>query len=203
MSEEQKPREHVKSRELVPRDKQRTADQKQPREQRPRGASGGQNRKRSGKQQQRRKPQASVGSTDVQGEPRERTNQQKKRRQQKKSRNTKAPRKDVPAKPKDDAQQRKAPKDITKRDLDKVAEIKQARAETQSAGRDRRFEKQEASDRNLRGADRPRRERKKRLKRDFTFRAEETVEDIVRDIIRIEKDIQIDIDSIRNQKLDL
>ncbi|MFA5585038.1 MAG: hypothetical protein WDA02_00595 [Saccharofermentanales bacterium] len=38
---------------------------------------------------------------------------------------------------------------------------------------------------------------------DQAFRGEETVEDVVRDIRRIEKDIQIDLDSIRNQKLDL
>ena len=35
------------------------------------------------------------------------------------------------------------------------------------------------------------------------FRGEETAADISRDIARIEKDIQIDLDSIRNQTLDL
>lgn len=35
------------------------------------------------------------------------------------------------------------------------------------------------------------------------IRLEETVEDVIRDIHRIEKDIQIDLDTIRNQKLDL
>ena len=35
------------------------------------------------------------------------------------------------------------------------------------------------------------------------FRGEETAADVARDIIRIEKDIQFDLDSIRNQKLDL
>ncbi len=48
---------------------------------------------------------------------------------------------------------------------------------------------------------------KKRSRRgnrpDPAFRAEETVDDVVRDISRIEKDIQIDIDSIRNLKLDI
>ncbi len=35
------------------------------------------------------------------------------------------------------------------------------------------------------------------------IRVEETVDDVIRDIARIEKDIMIDIDAIRNQKLDL
>ncbi|HPX93425.1 MAG TPA: hypothetical protein PK646_03815 [Bacillota bacterium] len=35
------------------------------------------------------------------------------------------------------------------------------------------------------------------------FRGEETAADITRDIARIEKDIQLDLDGIRNQKLDL
>ena len=51
--------------------------------------------------------------------------------------------------------------------------------------------------------------RKRRSSRKFArqegsqFRGEETAADVARDITRIEKDIQIDLDSIRNQKLDL
>ncbi|HZK29527.1 MAG TPA: hypothetical protein VFD19_04850, partial [Clostridia bacterium] len=49
-----------------------------------------------------------------------------------------------------------------------------------------------------------RRQQRRRVKQDVShFQAEETVEDIRRDITRIEKDIQIDLESIRNQKLDL
>ena len=75
--------------------------------------------------------------------------------------------------------------------------------EAQSPAQDRRKEMPAVSEQIVRGGDRSRRDRRKRVKRDITFRAEETVEDIMRDITRIEKDIQIDIDSIRNQKLDL
>jgi hypothetical protein len=203
MSEEQTLRENVKSREVVPRDKQRSSSRNQPAEQSSKGASGGQNRRRSGKQQQRRKPRSSAGTTNVQEERREPKNQQKKRRPQKKSRNTKALQREVPTKTKGDDPVRRIPKDFDRNGLDKAQEIKQVRGEAQSIERNRRTEKSDAQDKSPRGGDRLRRDRKKRMKNDLAFRAEETVEDIKRDITRIEKDIQIDIDSIRNQKLDL
>lgn len=203
MSEEQTLRENVKSREVVPRNKQQSSNRPQPAEQRSKGVSGGQNRKRSGKQQQRRKPRSSAGSANVQEQRSERTNQQKKRRPQKKSRNTKAPQRDVSAKTKGDDQKKKVPKDFDRNGLDKAQEMKQSRGEAQSTERSRRTEKSDGQDKSPRGGDRSRRDRRKRVKNDLAFRAEETVEEIKRDIVRIEKDIQIDIDSIRNQKLDL
>jgi len=60
----------------------------------------------------------------------------------------------------------------------------------------------EGRDNDLRAVARPRRPHKKRLREDEMISAE-TVDDIRRDFKRIEKDIQIDIDSIRNLKLDL
>ncbi|HHW94293.1 MAG TPA: hypothetical protein GX734_07310 [Clostridiaceae bacterium] len=201
MSEEPKQRDNVKSREVVPRDKKRLPEQKQPTDQRPKGASSGQSRKRSGKQQQRRrKSQRPNRPTEAQGERRGQQSQQKKRRpqQQAKSRSSSPQRKEIPAKDKDVDQQKNTPKD-----LDQSQETKRAKDETQSSARDRHKEKPVATEHVTRSGERTRRDRRKRTRRDITFRAEETVEDIMRDIGRIEKDIQIDIDSIRNQKLDL
>lgn len=76
----------------------------------------------------------------------------------------------------------------------------QARPETQAAAERTQgapSQSRKKSGRNRRG---PKRFPKDQ---DLAFRGEETVEDVVRDIRRIEKDIQIDLDSIRNQKLDL
>ena len=170
MSEEQTLRENVKSREVVPRDKQRSYNRPQPAEQRSRSIRG-QNRKRSGKQQQRRKPRSSAGSimfrsNAVSG----RTN----RKSVVRKRNQGTPKrlKEMCRLKQRAMIKKKVPKDFDRNGLDKAQEMKQSRGEAQSTERSRRTEKSDGQDKSPRGGDRSRRDRKKWVKNDLAFRAE-------------------------------
>ena len=206
MPEEQKQRENVKSREVVPRDHQRAEGGRQlsDKEKRPKGAPAGGNQQQPGRSQKRRRNQRSAKAAAAQGEWSERQGPpQPKRKTPKKPRTPGTPQKEPALKEKDDGRGRKTLRDIDrpKRIVQDDFRNKQA-DETEPAEKPVSASHTEGRDNDLRAVARPRRPHKKRLREDEMISAE-TVDDIRRDFKRIEKDIQIDIDSIRNLKLDL